>query len=269
MDSKKNQNLTYIIFFSLFYLIPLVYSIQNPKNQIAMLIPLILYWITLLIILCLILRELNQMKDKFSKSSSAVFSIILTGIIIIVLFNSGISSGLGQSVFPPSGISHTAPPSSTPGATQTATTSAQATGSVVNGSDLFGGLSYNWVEYKMPVGSGSDAMTIYYKYDKQTGKCTLRFDSAQQVQGMPAEMDCSSSGTTTSDPNKVSSDAQVTCSPVDELVIVPAGTFTATKCTVTSKDGSATTWVVRDRFMVKMQSSSPQGSAEMILNAYG
>jgi hypothetical protein len=169
------------------------------------------------------------------------------------------------------------PPSSTPGATQTATTSAgipatttsaPATGSAVSGSDLFGGLSYNWVEYKMSAGSGSDAMTIYYKYNKQTGKCTMRFEGAQ-VQGMPAEMDCSSSGTTTSDPNKVSSDAQVTCSPVDEPVIVPAGTFTATKCTITLKDGSATTWVVRDKFMVKMQSSSPQGSGEMVLNGYG
>lgn len=176
------------------------------------------------------------------------------------------------------GCASTAPPSPTPGATQTATTSAgipatttsaPATGSAVSGSDLFGGLSYNWVEYKMSAGSGSDAMTIYYKYNKQTGKCTMRFEGAQQVQGMPAEMDCSSSGTTTGDPNKVSSDAQVTCSPVDELVIVPAGTFTATKCTVTSKDGSATTWVVRDKFMVKMQSSSPQGSVEMVLNSYG
>ena len=176
------------------------------------------------------------------------------------------------------GCASTAPPSSTPGTPQTATTSAAvpaattsapATGSAVSGSDLFGGLSYNWVEYKMSTGSGSGATTIYYTYNKQTGKCTMRFEGAQQVQGMPSEMDCSSSGAATSDPNKVSSDAQVTCSPVDELVTVPAGTFTATKCTVTSKDGSATTWVVRNKFMVKMQSSSPQGSVEMVLNRYG
>ena len=51
---------------------------------------------------------------------------------------------------------------------------------------------YNWVEYKMSTGSGSDAMTIYYKYNKQTGKCSMRFEGAQQVQGMPTEMDCSS-----------------------------------------------------------------------------
>jgi hypothetical protein len=149
------------------------------------------------------------------------------------------------------------------------TPSAPATGSVIRGSDLFGGLSYNWVEYKMSAGSGSDAMTVYYKYNKQTGKCTMRFEGAQQTQGMPTEMDCSSSGTTTNDPNKVSSDAQITCSPIDEPVTVPAGTFTATKCTITSKDGSATTWVVRNKFMVKMQSSSSQGSVEMVLNSYG
>jgi hypothetical protein len=97
----------------------------------------------------------------------------------------------------------------------------------------------------------------------------MRFEGAQQTQGMPTEMDCSSSGTTTNDPNKVSSDAQITCSPIDESVTVPAGTFTATKCTITSKDGSATTWVVRNKFMVKMQSSSSQGSVEMVLNSYG
>jgi len=176
------------------------------------------------------------------------------------------------------GCASTAPPSPTTATTQTtttsagipaATTSAPATGTAVSGSGLFGGLSYNWVEYRMSSGSGSDAMTMYYKYNKQTGTCTMRFEGAHQVQGMPTEMDCSSSGNTTSDPNKVSSDAQVTCSPIDEVVIVPAGTFTATKCTVTSKGGTATTWVVRDKFMVKMQSSSPQGSVEMVLNTYG
>jgi putative hemolysin len=157
------------------------------------------------------------------------------------------------------------------GGTPKGTTSAPATGSGISGSALFGGLSYNWVEYKMSTGSGSDAMTVYYKYNQQTGKCSMRFEGAgaQQMQGMPGEMDCSSKGTPTNDPNKVSSDAQITCSPLDESVTVPAGTFTATKCTITSKDGSATTWVVRNKFMVKMQSSSPQGSVEMVLNTYG
>jgi len=161
---------------------------------------------------------------------------------------------------------------STSGTTSSGSSASSTTsGSGVSGSQLFSGLSYNWVEYKMSTGSGSDSMTVYYKYNKQTGKCSMRFEGAQQVQGMPTEMDCSSTGTgkTTSDPNQVSTDSQVTCSPIDESVTVPAGTFTATKCTITTKDGSATTWVVKNKFMVKMQSSSAQGSVEMVLNTYG
>jgi len=46
------------------------------------------------------MRELSQLTDKILKSSSAVYAIIFAGIIIIALFNSGISSGLGPSVFP-------------------------------------------------------------------------------------------------------------------------------------------------------------------------
>ncbi len=55
---------------------------------------------------------------------------------------------------------------------------------------------------------------------------------------------------------------------VDESVTVPAGTFTATKCTVSQNmeqqqpGGSGI-------FKVKMQSSSPLDSAEMVLNSYG
>jgi hypothetical protein len=194
-------------------------------------------------------------------------------ILSLVVISAILIAGCTQQTAKPEGTTTpkpSIPATATPsGGIPTGTTSAPATGSVISGSDIFGGLSYNWVEYKMSAGSGSDAMTVYYKYNKQTGKCTMRFEGAQQTQGMPTEMDCSSSGTTTNDPNKVSSDAQITCSPIDEPVTVPAGTFTATKCTMTSKDGSATTWVVRNKFMVKMQSSSSQGSAEMVLNSYG
>ena len=69
--------------------------------------------------------------------------------------------------------------------------------SAVSGADLFGNLNYNWVEYKMSTGSGSDAMTIYYKYNKQTGKCSMRFEGAG-ASDMPAgmqDMDCSGAGT--------------------------------------------------------------------------
>lgn len=141
----------------------------------------------------------------------------------------------------------------------------------VSGADLFGGLSYSWVEYKMSTGSGNDAMTVYMKWNRQTGKCTMRFEGAAAAQ-MPAgvqEMDCTGQATQ-GDPNQVSSDTTITCSPLDESVTVPAGTFSATKCTVTSKDGTTgTTWVARGRFMVKMEASSGQGTTNMVLNAYG
>lgn len=148
-----------------------------------------------------------------------------------------------------------------------------AAGSGSGGSNLFGGLNYNWVEYKMSTGAGSDAMTIYMKFDKVTGKCTMRFEGAGAA-NMPSgmqEMDCSAKPgqATQSNPNQVSSDAVVTCSPLDESVTVPAGTFSATKCTVTSKGYTSTTWVAKGRFMVKMEGSAEGGSTSMVLNAYG
>jgi hypothetical protein len=87
------------------------------------------------------------------------------------------------------------------------------------------------------------------------------------------EMDCSAKGgqtASTGDPNKVSSDAKVNCALLDESVTVPAGTFSATKCTVTSKGMTSNTWIVKNKFMVKMEGSSTEGgSTSMVLNAYG
>jgi hypothetical protein len=177
------------------------------------------------------------------------------------------------------GCSGSSPAPSSSGSTQAPGTTAAAGSSgssaaAVSGAGLFGNLNYNWVEYKMSTGSGSNAMTIYMKYNRQTGKCTMRFEGAGASQ-LPAgmqEMDCSakSGQASTGDPNKVSSDAQVSCSPLEESVTVPAGTFSATKCTVTSQGITSTTWVVKDRFMVKMEGSSTEGgSTSMVLNAYG
>ncbi len=204
---------------------------------------------------------MEEIKMKISHIST--ITIIL---VVIAVAIAGCSS-----TSPTTPAAGTTPTSGSAATTSVPGTSGGATGGSVSGSQLFGGLSYNWVEYKMSAGSGSDAMTIYYKYNKQTGKCSMRFEGAQQVQGMPTEMDCSSSGTGTStnDPNRVSPDAQVSCSPIDEQVTVPAGTFSATKCTITTKEGISTTWVVKDKFMVKMQSNTGQGSVEMVLNNYG
>jgi hypothetical protein len=177
------------------------------------------------------------------------------------------------------GCSGSSPTTSSSGSTQVpgttvATGSSGSSAAAVSGADLFGGLSYNWVEYKMSTGSGSDAMTIYMKFNRQTGKCTMRFEGAGASQ-MPAgmqEMDCSSKGgqASTSNPNTVSSDAKVDCSLLEESVTVPAGTFSATKCTVTSKGMTSNTWIVKNKFMVKMEGSSTEGgSTSMVLNAYG
>jgi hypothetical protein len=179
------------------------------------------------------------------------------------------------------GCSSSSPAASSSGGSQTTAapagtssgTSSGGSGSAVTGASLFGGLNYNWVEYKIATGSGDQSMTIYYKYDK-AGKCTMRFEGAGAA-NMPASMqniDCSSKGsstTTQSNPNTVPSDAQVTCSPLTEKVVVPAGPFDATKCTVTAQGLTSTTWIVKDKFMVKMESSSDAGAMSMVLNAYG
>ncbi len=152
--------------------------------------------------------------------------------------------------------------------------SSGSSGSTVAGADLFGGLNYNWVEYKMSTNSDAGGMTIYMKFNKATGKCSMRFEGAGASE-MPASMqniDCSSKGGSTqtqSDPNTVPSDAKVSCSALPEPVTVPAGTFSATKCTVTSQGHTSTTWIVKDKFMVKMESSTDAGAMNMVLNAYG
>jgi hypothetical protein len=179
------------------------------------------------------------------------------------------------------GCSGSSPAAPSGGGTQAAGASSSGTSGSsggssagVAGSDLFGGLNYNWVEYKMSTGSGGDAMTIYMKFNKQTGKCTMRFEGAAAAQ-MPAgmqEMDCSAQGGQTAsagDPNKVSSNAKVDCSLLEESVTVPAGTFSATKCTVTSEGTTSNTWIAKGKFMVKMESSSNAGSMNMVLNSYG
>jgi hypothetical protein len=193
-------------------------------------------------------------------------SLIAVMLVVIAVALAG-CSGSNPAAPSTGGAQTTVAPSGTSSAS-----SSGGSGSAVTGASLFGGLNYNWVEYKMTTGSGDQSMTIYYKYDK-SGKCSMRFEGAGAA-NMPASMqniDCSAKGSSTSqsNPNTVPSDAQVSCSPIDEPVSVPAGTFSATKCTVTSQGNTATTWVVKDKFMVQMQSSTPQGSVNMVLNSYG
>ena len=176
------------------------------------------------------------------------------------------------------GCSSSSPPPSSSGGTQAPGTTAAAgssagSGAAVSGAGLFGNLNYNWVEYKMSTGSGSDAMTIYMKYNKQTGKCTMRFEGAgaSQLPASMQEMDCSAQGGQASagDPNIIDPKQRVDCALLEESVTVPAGTFSATKCTVTSEGYTSTTWVAKGKFMVKMEGTSAGGSTSMVLNAYG
>ncbi|HVN73679.1 MAG TPA: hypothetical protein VMT44_03685 [Methanoregula sp.] len=188
------------------------------------------------------------------------------GLIVVMIVMIGVAfSGCTSSS--PSTTAATGSPSGTsgaqapqpPGAATTAAVSSGSSGGV-SGANLFSGLSYNWVEYKM----AAQGMTIYMKFEK-SGKCTMRFEGAAAAQ-MPngGTMDCSSTGKAQSNPNQVASDAQVSCSGT-ESVTVPAGTFDATKCTVTSKGVSSTMWVVPGKYLAKME--SPGGT--LVLNAFG
>ncbi len=176
------------------------------------------------------------------------------------------------------GCSGSSPATTSPGSTQVPVTTAPSGSSVsspaaVSGGDLFGGLSYNWVEYKTTVGSGKESMTMYMKYNRQTGKCSMRFEGAD-ADMLPAgmqEMDCSGAGSTAAsgDPNEIRSDAKVDCSILEEPVIVPAGTFSATKCTITSPETTSYAWIAKGKFLVKMDASTDEGSMNMVLNSYG
>jgi hypothetical protein len=176
------------------------------------------------------------------------------------------------------GCSSTSPTTPATGGTPAATTAAGApsgttaapSGGSVSGGQLFGGTGYNWVEYKMSTGSGSDAMTIYYKYDKQTGKCTMRFEGAKKIEGMPTVMDCSSTGggKAQSDPNQVNPDVKFV-KVGTEVVTVPAGTFTADKYTATYQGVTGTYWFVTGKPLIKMASGDATGSMNMELNGMG
>jgi hypothetical protein len=195
------------------------------------------------------------------------FSHISLLAVMLVVVTVALAGCSGSSPATPSGGGTPVP--STPASGSTGTPAA------VSGSDLFGNLNYNWVEYKMTTGSGSNAMTMYYKYNRQTGKCSMRFEGAG-VSEMPAgmqEMDCTPTGSSSAaagDPNEISTDTKIDCSLLDESVTVPAGTFSATRCTLTSQEGgTSTTWIAKGKFMVKMEASTSEGAMNMVLNAYG
>jgi hypothetical protein len=150
---------------------------------------------------------------------------------------------------------------------------AAASSGSVDASSVFGA-AYNWVEYKMSTGSGSEAMTVYMKWSKD-GKCSMRFEGAGASQ-MPSNMqniDCSKGSGTTgqsqNNPNEVKSDVKMV-KVGTETVTVGAGTFVADKYTITSSDGTiGTYWVAAGKPMLKMQGSNAGGNAVMELNGWG
>jgi hypothetical protein len=194
------------------------------------------------------------------------FSHISLIAVMLVVIAVALSGCTGSSPAAPSG-------GNAPAAGSTTSGSSGSQPSAVSGADLFGNLNYNWVEYKIDVGSG---MTMYLKQNKQTGKCSTRFEGAAAA-NMPAEMngkeyDCkggSSSSSSPSVPDAPPSDAKVDCSLLDESVTVPAGTFSATKCTVTSKGTTSTSWIAKGKFLVKTEIKTDQGNMNMVLNSYG
>lgn len=152
--------------------------------------------------------------------------------------------------------------------------SAPAAGTgLVSGASLFSNLGYDWAEYKMSAGTGSNAMTIYYKYNHKTGKCTMRFETAQKIEGMPSEMDCgaagaSSGGQSASNPNDVGPDVKFV-KVGTETVTVPAGTFLADKYTATMGDTSSTYWIANGKPLLKMEGGNKESNVVMVLNAWG
>lgn len=144
---------------------------------------------------------------------------------------------------------------------------------LVGGNQLFGGLTYDWAEYRMSGGTGAGQMTIYYNYNHKTGKCTMRFEGAITVEGMPSEMDCSESGASSGgqsagNPNDVGSD--VTFVKIGtESVTVPAGTFDADRYTATMEGTTTTYWIANGKPLLRMESGNTENKVVMELNGWG
>ena len=178
------------------------------------------------------------------------------------------------------GCTGSSQPSSTTGAAASggsgsvAATSA-ATGSTasgtVSGSQLLSGLAYEWAEYKMSSNTGGERVTMYFKYNQKTGKCTMRIEGMDDTTGLLSNMDCSSSGTTSgsaSDPNDIGSDVKLVRVGT-ETVTVPAGTFVADKYTTTSNGVTATYWIASGKPLLRMEGGSSEGSFISELNGWG
>lgn len=156
----------------------------------------------------------------------------------------------------------------TPGSATTG--SGISSGDIINAGSLFGDLNYDWVEYRItPAGQADQQMTIYFKFNQKSHKCTMRFESSQKSERIPEEMDCTPSGSGTSqssaDPNNVKADI-IFVKAGTETITVPAGTFVADKYTVSyERQYTATYWFVTGKPFIKMVSGDGRGQIIMEL----
>jgi hypothetical protein len=125
----------------------------------------------------------------------------------------------------------------------------------------------------MVAGEGADQMTIFYKYNHKTGKCSMRFEGANaEMMGGMNEMDCSSTGPandqSAGNPNDVSPDMKLV-KVGTESVTVPAGTFLADKYTATANGVTATYWIANGKPLLKMMGGDTSGTVVMELNNWG
>lgn len=164
---------------------------------------------------------------------------------------------------------------SAPSGTGPATSAgSQAPGStdsgLVSGSQLLGGLNYEWTEYKITSTAGGEKVSMFFKYNQKTGKCTMRIEGMEDQSGMLSNMDCSSSGSaeSASDPNDVGSDVKFT-KIATESVSVPAGTFLADKYMASSGGVTTYYWIASGKPLLKMEGNSAEGAVTTELSGWG
>jgi len=190
-------------------------------------------------------------------SKAGIIAIIL---VVIAVAAAG-CSGSSQPASSGSGAASAGGISPAAGSTGATTTS---------GTDLLGGVNYEWAEYKITSNAGGEKVSMYFKYNQKTGKCTMRIEGMEDETGMLSNLDCSSSGSTgsASDPNDIGSDVKL-AKVSTETVTVPAGTFVADKYMASSKDVTAYYWIASGKPLVKMEGGSAEGSVTTELAGWG
>jgi hypothetical protein len=172
------------------------------------------------------------------------------------------------------GCSGSSQPSSTGNAPASTGAGSPAAGSAdagsVSGTQLLGGLNYEWAEYKITSNAGGEKVTMFFKYNQKTGKCTMRIEGMEDQTGMLSNLDCSSSGSTSSasDPNDIGSDVKL-AKVTTETVTVPAGTFVTDKYMASSGGVTAYYWIASGKPLIKMEGGSAGSIVTTELSGWG